>query len=233
MLTALVLAARLARAAEKAFVHSFFGPVLALQVTGQCRAEPFFPAAAQDTMVSTEASDVENADLVAALEGDGEAYRRIVERHQGMIAGLMRRFTRNEHLLEELVQDVFVETYMSLGSFAVGRPLSPWLRAIAIRVGYRFWQTRAKDRKQVPIEAIEDVPDQDAGRCRQQAAETLTHLFARLSNRDRLVLTLMYLEGCTVKEIAESAGWSLTMTRVQAHRARERLRKLVERSAAE
>jgi RNA polymerase sigma-70 factor (ECF subfamily) len=41
------------------------------------------------------------------------------------------------------------------------------------------------------------------------------------------VLTLIYLEGCTSAEAAELTGWSRTMVKVQAHRARARLRKLM------
>jgi DNA-directed RNA polymerase specialized sigma24 family protein len=43
------------------------------------------------------------------------------------------------------------------------------------------------------------------------------------------VLTLIYLDGCSVAEAAEQAGWSQTMTKVQAHRARKKLKKLLER----
>jgi RNA polymerase sigma-70 factor, ECF subfamily len=41
-------------------------------------------------------------------------------------------------------------------------------------------------------------------------------------------LTLFYLEGCAVAEIAELTGWSQTMVKVQTHRARNRLKKLLE-----
>ena len=53
-------------------------------------------------------------------------------------------------------------------------------------------------------------------------------LLARLPPRDRLVLTLIYLDGCSVAEAAELTGWSQTMTKVQAHRARKKLKKLLE-----
>jgi RNA polymerase sigma-70 factor (ECF subfamily) len=42
-----------------------------------------------------------------------------------------------------------------------------------------------------------------------------------------LVLTLFYLEGCAVAEIARLTGWSQTMVKVQAFRARNRLKKLL------
>ena len=46
--------------------------------------------------------------------------------------------------------------------------------------------------------------------------------------RDRLVLTLRYLDQCDVAETARRTGWTRTMVKVQTLRARNKLRKLIE-----
>ena len=51
-------------------------------------------------------------------------------------------------------------------------------------------------------------------------------LLDRLPPRDRLVLLLVYVEGHNVDDAAKLAGWSKTMTKVQAFRARRKLRAL-------
>jgi RNA polymerase sigma factor (sigma-70 family) len=51
--------------------------------------------------------------------------------------------------------------------------------------------------------------------------------------RDRLVLTLRYLEQCDVAETARRTGWTRTMVKVQTLRARNKLRKLIEQSGTE
>lgn len=66
-----------------------------------------------------------------------------------------------------------------------------------------------------------------------QAAELLHRVFERLAPRDRLVLTLRYLEQCDVAETARRTGWTQTMVKVQTLRARNRLRKLLEQSPME
>jgi RNA polymerase sigma-70 factor (ECF subfamily) len=146
----------------------------------------------------------------------------------------MRRFSRDAAVVEELVHDVFVEAYLSLKSYRAKAPLIHWLRQIAVRVGYRYWkrQTREKSRA-VPASDVESVLEQLEGGpsiSASQAHETLHELMNLLSPRDRLVLTLMYWDGCTVAEAAELAGWTKTMVRVQAHRARKRLKQLIEES---
>ena len=61
-----------------------------------------------------------------------------------------------------------------------------------------------------------------------EAAEALFELLRRLPDKDRLVLTLVYFEECSTAEAAERMGWSVTLVKVRAFRARHRLRALLE-----
>ena len=61
-----------------------------------------------------------------------------------------------------------------------------------------------------------------------EAAVLLHQLLAQLPPRDRLVLTLRYVEEHSVEAAAELTGWTRTMVKVQAWRARGKLRKLFE-----
>ena len=54
-------------------------------------------------------------------------------------------------------------------------------------------------------------------------ARLVRALLDRLPPRDRLVLLLLYVEGHSLDEAATLAGWSKTMTKVQAFRARRKL----------
>ena len=58
-------------------------------------------------------------------------------------------------------------------------------------------------------------------------------LLEQLPPRDRLVLTLRYLEECDVAATARRTGWSKTMVKVQTLRARNKLRQLIEQSGTE
>jgi len=174
-------------------------------------------------------SDEDAADVRDALAGDGAAFARIVRRQQGAVAARMWRFTRDRLQHEELVQDVFVEVWRSLRSYRGTGALAHWIGRIAVRVGYRFWRESDRRRKVKPLGDVEiaalggDPSDRSAAEAAELVHETLAHL----SPRDRLVVTLLHLEERSVKEVADLTGWSRSMVKVQAWRARKKLEKLL------
>jgi RNA polymerase sigma-70 factor (ECF subfamily) len=175
-------------------------------------------------------------DVERTRGGDPEAYRRLIERHQDYVARLLWHFSRDRQVHEELVQDVFVEAYLSLRGYHGKAPLAHWLARIATRVGYRYWREKARRKRAEPFDVAkwdEAVGDGQAALEPDDAGALLHQILAQMSPRDRLVLTLRYLEQCDVIETARRTGWTKTMVKVQTMRARNRLRKLLEQSGTE
>ena len=138
----------------------------------------------------------------------------------------MRLFAGDSTTVEELVQEVFVEAYYSLAKFRGEGEFAAWLTQIATRVGYRYWKRRRRNAetsrdddwwRQLARHKVEELDP--------TAASRLVHaLLDRLPPRDRLVLLLIYVEGHSVDEASRLAGWSKAMIKVQAFRARRKLR---------
>ncbi len=174
-------------------------------------------------------------DIEATLNGDGDAYARLIERYQARIGARMWHFTRDRGHTEELVQDVFVAAYTSLPRFKGQAPFEHWLNRIATRVGYAYWRKRDRLNAQGTVNSSYDFVDTAAapdapnnGMTPQRAADLVHGQLAQLPPRDRLVLTLMYLEGSSVKQTAAATGWSASMVKVQAFRPRKKLKRLLE-----
>jgi RNA polymerase sigma-70 factor (ECF subfamily) len=182
--------------------------------------------------VSQEVTSEDRADIQASLDGDEQAFARLVRRYENQVAAQMWRFTRDPTLLEELVQDVFVQAYLSLRSFKGRAPFLHWIRRIATRVGYRYWKIR--DRDEARLAALSDLHIETLQTPERQspskAAELLHTILAQLPPKDRLVLTLMYFEDLSTQEIADRTGWTLTVVKVRAHRARQKMKKLLARA---
>jgi RNA polymerase sigma-70 factor (ECF subfamily) len=184
------------------------------------------PAKSRNVAVS---STLDLEDIRQSRNGDSDAYRRLIERHQEYIGRVLWRFSRDRRVHEELVQDVFVEAYLSLDRYRGKAPFIHWLSRIATRVGYSYWKqvARRKKRESFTLEewdqlSFDSGENMDAG----QAATLVHKLLGQLPPRDRLVLTLRYIEECDVAETAQRTGWTKSMVKVQTWRARNKLRNL-------
>jgi RNA polymerase sigma-70 factor (ECF subfamily) len=138
----------------------------------------------------------------------------------------MWRFCRDPGTHEDLVQDVFVEAYAGLAGYRGQAPFSHWLARIATRVGYRHWKRERRSRavETVPLDQVRDLPDDPPDEMEPaEAGRLLYRLLERLPPRDRLVLTLRYVEDHSVEKTAQLTGWSQTMVKVQTWRARKKL----------
>ncbi len=171
-------------------------------------------------------------DIAASLLGDEQAYARLVRRYQAEVSLQLWRYTRQPGQVEELTQEVFVEAYLSLRSYRSEAPFLHWLRRITTRVGYRFWRKQASRReRETALEPWhEGQAHQREPGTAAEAAELVHRMLAQLPPRDRLVLTLLHLEELDTVAIAERLGWSRTLVKVQAFRARQKLKRLLEAS---
>jgi len=168
------------------------------------------------------------SDIRQCLDGDQEAYARLVERYQGAVARRMMRFTRDPNHCEELVQTVFVRAYCSLAHYRGKGPFLHWLSAICTRVGYSF----GNERRQGEVTLAEHLDrvdfTSDCSPNPTEAAEIAHALLGHLPQSDRLVLTLIYLEGCSTKEVAQRTGWNRAMVKMRALRARRKIKAIAE-----
>jgi RNA polymerase sigma-70 factor (ECF subfamily) len=175
-----------------------------------------------------EYSDSDN--IQASLQGDEKAFERLVLQYQPQVSKLMWRFSRDRSTCERLVQDVFIEVYLSLKTYKARAPFVHWLNRIATRVGYRHWKQLARQKLFAPLD------DADFAQVKQQqrldpdkAAEILHRLLAQLPAADRLVLTLIYFENCSMNEVARRTGWTQPAAKMRAARARKKLKKIAEK----
>lgn len=171
------------------------------------------------------------------LHGEIDLFAELITRHQRHVARIVSRHVPYDRAAE-VAHDVFVRAYASLSNFSGRVPFEHWLSGIAVRTSYEFW--RASRREELPVSALTTEHQQwiehvlaaeSDDRFREQArrreaTELLDWGLSHLSAENRLVLTLVHLEGHSVREAAGLLGWSVANVKVRAHRARLMLRKL-------
>ena len=142
------------------------------------------------------------------------------------------RFARDSDDLDDICQDVFIKIYENLGKFRHDAPFEHWLARITIRTCYDALRRRHKEKRNVPLDIIHyQIADATSGRndAVEQARNLLEWGLVQLKADERLVITLLELEERSVREIAAMTGWSEANVKVRAFRARQKLKRLLEK----
>ena len=178
--------------------------------------------------------------LVAAAGADEAAFEQLFERHRRQVARIAGRFFSQREQIEEIIQDSFTKAYFALKTYHGTHEASfrAWLTQITINTCYDHLR-RARRRPEYTVEDFnDDEAHEFAGQLRAAASDVesalvsrdlAVKLLARLSADDRLVLTLLDVEGFSVAEIAKMTSWSISKVKVRAHRARAHLRRVMKR----
>ncbi len=172
------------------------------------------------------------------LAGDDAAFEEVVRLNHAMVARIAGRFFRRADVIEEVAQEVFVKAYGAMPEYRGQVPISHWLSRIAVNACYDQLR-RQRRRPEIGFSQLDPggsgaafEGDDAASHWRHEEARLdAERLLARVAAPDRLVLTLLVLEGMTVAEIAALTGWSVANVKIRAFRARNRIRKLLAQRA--
>lgn len=163
----------------------------------------------------------------------------LIDRYRGPLVGLLASWGNDRGRATELAQDTFAEAYLGRESFrrewGDDRAVGAWLRGIARNL---HRQNRRRDRGSPSLRrlcALEDVPqerlampvpaDEDPAQAAVRAG------LLRLRQTWRTVLTMRYVEGSGLPEIAAILGTSVRAVEGRLHRARLELKAILPATA--
>jgi RNA polymerase sigma-70 factor, ECF subfamily len=190
-----------------------------------------------------QATDLELARM--GSEGDEAAFAEIMRRYSPRVFRFASRYFRQRELVEEAAQEVFLKAFTQLDSFEGRGSMEGWLTRITTNTCLNLLRSARRHPELSVSDMTEDentwldakLADVAAERHQSSersmvAADLAGRVLETLSPDDRLVLTLVDGEDTPVKEVAEMTGWSQSKVKVQAFRARRRMREAVEKLLA-
>jgi RNA polymerase sigma-70 factor (ECF subfamily) len=183
---------------------------------------------------------LETAALVrATLEGDADAFRTLVERHQTRLFAVARHYTRHGAEVEDIVQETFLKAFAKLSTFQLQSSFSTWIHRIAVNTALDLLKRRGRN----PVTTVEDpelglsdgtgpadgarLPAPGAALERAEVAEVTRRALAELPEIFRTVLVLRELEGKSYLELAEILDLSIGTVESRLFRARARFKEAV------
>ena len=176
------------------------------------------------------ASNIDAALVARAQQGETVAFEVLVVKYQRRVAATIRRLVREDRIVEELTQEVFLSVFVALPSFRLDGDFAAWLFTIArnaARSYLRSAQNRQDDR---PIELLDDAGDDDRfGAAPSPEEEAMANqLFERidveiaaLPNVQRRALLLREVDGLDYKAIAAALGQPVNTVKSHIFRARD------------
>jgi RNA polymerase sigma-70 factor, ECF subfamily len=168
-----------------------------------------------------------------------------MRRYSPRVFRFASRFFRQRTLVEEAAQEVFLKAFTELGSYEGRGSMEGWLTRITTNTCLNLLRSA----KRRPELTVSDLTEDESTWLDNNMADTATErhksserslaaadlagrVLQTLSPDDQLVLTLIDGEDASVKEVVEMTGWSASKVKVQAFRARRRMRLAVEKLLA-
>jgi len=155
-----------------------------------------------------------------------ENFDRVVKQYRARVLRFLLASLGDKDLAESLTQDCFWNAYKSRGTFRGECSVGTWLMRIAVNLvrnqvrirRYQFWKKAERvDSEQIARWADQNISPEERTAVNEQV-QAIWQATSSLSERQRTVFLLRFVEDLDIQEIAEVTG--LTKSTVHVHLSR-------------
>jgi RNA polymerase sigma-70 factor (ECF subfamily) len=172
-----------------------------------------------------------------AQAGDAAAFEHLYQLHSRRVYALCLRMVGNPSDAEDLMQEAFLQLFRKIGTFRGESAFSTWLHRMTVNVVLMRLR-----KKSLPAASLEETtePDEETGGPRKDIGApdlrlsgavdrvNLERSIEKLPPGYRTVFVLHDVQGFEHNEIAGIMGCSVGNSKSQLHKARTRLRELLQ-----
>ena len=178
----------------------------------------------------------------AALRHDDEAARELVRRLYPLVAKIVGAHRPRRTAEEDLCQMIFIKMFQKLNQFSGKVPLEHWVSRIAVntclnqiaaeKVRPELRHADLSEEEQAVVQNLAASSEELAPDRRFASRQLVEHLLDLLKPAERLVIDLLYLQQRSVEEIRQLTGWSASLIKVRAFRARRKMKDQLDKISA-
>lgn len=165
-------------------------------------------------------------------KGEPDAFDELVHRYYTHIYRFMVRFTGQEHLSEDLTQEIFIKLYRSIDLFDEAKRFKPWFFTLAANRARDELRSAKRSARKVVVDnsrheedmsllnilpAGSATPEEQA--LEKETSEQVREAMMQLSDRLREILILAYYEKMQYSEIAQTLDIPLGTVKSRLHKA--------------
>jgi RNA polymerase sigma-70 factor (ECF subfamily) len=164
-----------------------------------------------------------------AQDGDAAAYEVLLRAARDIVCAYARKRLPDVTAAEDVAQDTLMTIHAARHTYDPARPFFPWMFAIARHrlLDYARKHQRIRLREISDDEALATVAVESASNTMHPLAEAVRESLAQLPERQRKVIELLKVQGCSVAEVAQTIGISEANIKVIAHRGYAEIRRKI------
>ena len=182
-------------------------------------------------------------DIEACLAGvrrqDEQAASDFVRELYPLVLKLVRSHLPRRSSEEDLCQVVFIKVLSNIGQYSGRVPVEHWVSRVAINTCLNAlkaesvrpelrWSDLSADQAAV-LEALASNPNEPDPSGSAASRDLVETLLAGLNPPDRLLITMLHLEGYSMDDIRQATGWNIATIKIRAFRARRKLKQIFEK----
>lgn len=176
-------------------------------------------------------------DIKALLQrierGDRSAFSPVVEHFQHPLFGYLGRMGLHQSIAEEIAQETFLRAWSRLGDYDPARAeFSTWLFTIARNLALHELSRAAVKHEVATAETLPEIPCDGVEPAhalhRRQLRRRVHAALLDLPLTDRSALALAYFQELDLASIARIEDCTVGAIKLRLHRAKQRLRQLLE-----
>lgn len=196
---------------------------------------------AQPTIARRTDPAAEQMLVIAAKNGDEQAFETLFTRYRQKILGVVLRYARVREDAEDIVQQSFQKAFVYLRKFEGKSSFSTWLTRIAINESLMLLR-HARALREIPVDDSHDQgdaasaveipdasPDPEASYLRRERAQILSETLANLRPGMRKAIELRELAEFSTEQTAEQMGLSVGAVKARIFHGRRKLRERLRR----
>eukprot|EP01036_Dinobryon_divergens_P048735 gene48735-65349_t len=165
-------------------------------------------------------------------QGDREALAALYRDYQPRLARFLSRHTRQEGLIEEVINDTFWVVWQQAAGFRGEARVSTWIMGIAYRLALKAFRDQDDLSRHDGDEGLADLLASDPGEDRE-LRDWVGKGLRLLPADQRMTVELVYGQGHTLEETAAIMDCPVGTAKARLFHARVRLRNLLPELAGE
>lgn len=180
-------------------------------------------------------------ELIQGLRNSDEAaFQYLVKTYQDLVFNTSIGIVQNAEDAEDVAQEVFIQVYRSIHKFKGESKLSTWLYRIATTRSLDLLRSKKSKKRfgymqrlfgdgNEPLHELPDFNHPGVAMDRKENAAKLFKAIAKLPENQKIAFTLHKLEDLSYQEVSEVMQTSVPAVESLMHRAKQNLRKILEK----